>query len=168
MRARSVFITAIFPLVLGGCLVAADGMIEFRATGEVFDERTGTPLEGVKVVLNDTSANSDGYLPFEMGESDASGQIDVSLEYWFGGLMTPVEFFLGIGRGASPDSVDIELSKDGYESKVLRFTGLNPSNGVCDIDLGTVDLAPVSEKSCLLEVSRKAVAPLLLLQFALP
>lgn len=131
-------------VVLGGC-IAVDAMTQFRVTGEVFDELTDAPLEGVTVVFIDTSPGPDG-VPLDMGESDDAGHIDVTLDYGWGGLVTLPEFLLGIGRAAPPTNIDIELSKDGYvtETLPLEVTREDVQEDSVDLAIGEVYLTPDS------------------------
>ena len=73
---------------------------------------------------------------------------------------------------------DLVMSKEGYGSQEFHFVGSTCTTtesvnirrllATTYIDLNTVRLEPVSESHSLLEVGRKAVAQLFLIQMVLP
>ncbi|HIJ66430.1 MAG TPA: hypothetical protein HPP77_10820 [Candidatus Hydrogenedentes bacterium] len=173
MRTRIAFVAA-FVSVLCGCLPAHfDFGMDFRIRGDVFDEATREPLEGVKVVFTHTGyvcEPADVQREEEIGESNSAGHIDIQYEYGTGRTVSPLRLFL------EPLTFDISLSKEGYREERFALVAramVRPEArvvnvvGTFNVNLNRVYLEPTTPVDSAKVVARMA-GQLLLLRFALP
>ncbi|HIJ66429.1 MAG TPA: hypothetical protein HPP77_10815 [Candidatus Hydrogenedentes bacterium] len=154
-----------------------DGVRYFSITGDVVDATSGQPVEGATVTFVDTGLTGQPAVSWEeevVGESNVNGHIRVRFAQWWGATITLEDIL----TGGLAMTFDLVVSKEGYESQEFHFVGstctttenvnVHPLLATTYIDLNTVRLEPVSERRSLLEVGRKAVAQLFLIQMLLP